>query len=279
MHHGQEASASHAPCLGNHVLLGDAALEEAIGKALAERDQPAVEYQVGVEHHQTRMTLGLVHERARVRGDEPMHMPRSRHFGARFPLEPELTGGRLAPAAGGRSTSNSSTALAYTSGLGAPLWNRYRPSAGSMAAGSMNDTPLPLTVSAISTLGRSTMARSLWNARSHRAQIVTVRAFHVPSEGPELGGEVTEIADVSDPGVGLDLVVVDDDGDLAEAARGRRWKRLPDLPLLELAVARHDVHVRGHPSRRLARTIPFALEIPMPSEPVLASTKGVATSG
>src|SRR3546814_13182685 len=58
--------------------------------------------------------------------------------------------------------------------------------------------------------------------RGHRAEVVPVRAFHVPSEGAELRGEIAQIAHVGNPGVRLDLVVVDDHADLAERSEERR---------------------------------------------------------
>ena len=46
---GSMPPSASAAGLGDHVLLGDAALDEALREALAERDQPAVEVEVGVE--------------------------------------------------------------------------------------------------------------------------------------------------------------------------------------------------------------------------------------
>ena len=72
------------------------------------------------------------------------------------------------------------------------------------------------------------------------------------------------------------LVVVDDDGDLVQAAVGGRLERLPELALLQLAVAGEDVDAPGRPARRSARTKPRALEMPMPSDPVFVTICGVA---
>ena len=66
----QRAAARHAARHRHHVLLGDAALDESIGKALRERDQAAVLDQIGVEHHQVRTTIALPDERLFVGGNE-----------------------------------------------------------------------------------------------------------------------------------------------------------------------------------------------------------------
>ena len=57
MHDRQEAREGHRPGLRDHVLLGDPALEEAVGEALAERDQAGVEHEVGVERDEPRLAL------------------------------------------------------------------------------------------------------------------------------------------------------------------------------------------------------------------------------
>ena len=75
---------------------------------------------------------------------------------------------------------------------------------------------------------------------------------------------------VRHPGVRLQLVVVDDHGDLARALVRGRLQRLPDLPLLQLAVAgQHEDASAVRPASRSASTNPCAFEMPMPSEPVL----------
>jgi transketolase len=50
---------------------------------------------------------------------------------------------------------------------------------------------------------------------------MAVNADDVPSEGPQLRLEVAEVADLLHPGVGLDLVVVDDRHDLADTVKGK----------------------------------------------------------
>ena len=65
--------------------------------------------------------------------------------------------------------------------------------------------------------------------------------------------------------------------DLAEALVGRLAERLPELALLQLAVAGQITNTRRRPPcRRAARANPLAFETPMPSEPVFVCTSGTA---
>src|SRR5262249_28814129 len=50
----------------------------------------------------------------------------------------------------------------------------------------------------------------------NRANVVTIAAADVPTERLEFGFDVAQIADLAYPRIRLDLVVIDDDGDLAE---------------------------------------------------------------
>jgi hypothetical protein len=93
---------------------------------------------------------------------------------------------------------------------------------------------------------------------------VAVAAADVPAEGAEFGFHVAQIADARHPGVGLDLVVVDHHHDLAQPAVGRRRQSCSSPSPVRTKMR------RGFPARRLASAIPLALEMPMPSEPVLA---------
>ena len=74
----------------------------------------------------------------------------------------------------------------------------------------MNDTPLPLIVSAMSTFGRSVTVANCANASRIAAKIVAVGAPHFPAEGAELVLDRPEIADRRDRRVRLQLVVIDD---------------------------------------------------------------------
>ena len=77
-------------------------------------------------------------------------------------------------------------------------------------------------------------------------RVVTVATVDRPAEGTHLGFDVAEVADAVDERVRLHLVVVDDDGDLREPAVRGGLERLPELALLELAIAgQHEDPTRG----------------------------------
>ena len=143
----------------------------------------------------------------------------------------------------------------------------------------MNETPVPLTVSAMMTLGRSVILRKRLERSPQRGEVVAVAARDIPAERAELGLEVAQVADARHPGVRLDLVVVDDHRDLAQsarspprpatprtgppAARRRRSARrsLPGVPCEPVgeghALGLRDAHAEragvGHDARRRRR--------------------------
>ena len=104
----------------------------------------------------------------------------------------------------------------------------------------MNETPPPLRVFAITARGRSSPSRAASVSANARRSWPSQRR-HRPAERAELLLEVAEVADLRDPRVRLHLVAVDDHGDLAEPAVRGRLERLPELTLLELAVAGEHV--------------------------------------
>ena len=109
---------------------------------------------------------------------------------------------------------------------------------------------------------------------------MAVAARRHPTERACLLLQVADVADLVNPGIRLDAIAVDDHGDLVQAAIRRLLKRLPELPLLELAVAGEDVHASGPAGEAVGEREAPRLRAPMPSEPVLVTTSGVAaTSG
>jgi hypothetical protein len=121
-----------------------------------------------------------------------------------------------------------------------------------------------------------------------RRHVVPVDPADVPSERAQLGLEVAEVADLPHPGVGLDLVVVDDGDDLAESAVGGRSERLPELPFLQLPVTRqhedaprppgqpvgdrHPLRLRdAHAERAGVGLHVRRLDVRMPGQPVQAA--------
>ncbi len=144
----------------------------------------------------------------------------------------------------------------------------------------MNETPLPLTVRATSAFGASPPSRKPREDRPQRRVVVTVDRLDVPAEGAELRLEVAERDDLLRRLVGLHLVAVDDDPEPARAARARPTGAPPSsgppaAPRLPVMTTTRP----PRPSCRFASAIPRPLEMPIPSEPELASIPGTPTSG
>ena len=73
-----------------------------------------------------------------------------------------------------------------------------------------------------------------------RAEVVTVRAPHFPSERAELLFNRTQIAYRGDGGIRLELVVIDDRDNFGKPFVGDRLQRFPDLAFLQFAVTGED---------------------------------------
>ena len=152
-------------------------------------------------------------------------------------------------------------------------------SPGASAGPSMKETPFPFTVSAMIDLRQVRHVVERAERPLERRDVVAVAARHVPAERAELRLEVAEVADVLHPGVRLNLVVIDDRDDLAQSAiRGRRSDS-QNCPSCSSPSPVSTKTRRSMPASRLASTMPFAFEMPMPSEPVLAWMYGVSTCG
>ena len=81
--------------------------------------------------------------------------------------------------------------------------------------------------------------------REHSCELVVIVAVarrDVPAEGTQLRLDVAERHDLFGQLVGLQLVAVDDDPEVAERVGGRGLQPLEVLALLELAVAGHHDH-------------------------------------
>ena len=143
----------------------------------------------------------------------------------------------------------------------------------------MKDTPLPLTVSAMTAFGRSAIRVQPRNVRS-------IAATSWPSHRSTCQPNARSFASRSPrsltslhPGVGLNLVVVDDGDDLAEVRVDADASDSQNCPSCSSPSPVSTNIRRGLLQSRLARAMPFAFEIPMPSEPVFACTYGVSTCG
>src|SRR5690606_34685863 len=72
-------------------------------------------------------------------------------------------------------------------------------------------------------------------------EVVSVAAARLPAEGLELLPEGLEGDELLGADVGLECVPIDDRHEVVEAMGGGHERRLPHAPLVELAVAQHDV--------------------------------------
>ena len=75
--------------------------------------------------------------------------------------------------------------------------------------------------------------------------VMAVDLDRVPAEGLELGPHVADVHDLLGGAVGLQVVVVDDRGQVGDAEVNRGGRRLPGLALLAVAVGQHPEHVGG----------------------------------
>ena len=65
----------------------------------------------------------------------------------------------------------------------------------------------------------------------------------MPAKGSQLRFQVSKIADFGNQCIGLQLVVIDDDGDLVQIVVGCGNQGFPELPLLQFTIARKHVDI------------------------------------
>ena len=141
---------------------------------------------------------------------------------------------------------------------------------------SINETPLPLIVWAMITVGRVRRVRALSMVASRGIKIVAVGFQHPPAEGAPFVCQWFQRHYLVGKSVILDSVSVDD-GDQGWSLYGGRttWR----LPIFHLRrTRRHPVGAYTRyvfPSSRAARAHPKAKDKPMPREPEFISTPGV----
>ena len=238
-----------------------------------ERDEPGVEHEIGVERDDAAVAARARGERPAVDGGQPRlraggarrRRGVSRHRGASRRAgrpKPKLRNAALAQdrlcdlhelrVRGSVVLGGGRTAVEAV----APLAGRDRRRGERLATraldgvGDDRDGPV----------GERRRAQA--QRRLDLAGVVAVAAQHAPTEALELRAQVAEVADVRHPRVGLQLVVVDDDGQLAHAGVRRPRQGLPVLALLQLAIAGHDVEA-----------------LVASQQPVLAAMWRVRTSG
>ena len=118
---------------------------------------------------------------------------------------------------------------------------------------SMNETPLPLTVWATMKVGLPRVASAWSSALPIWAIVVAVDLEHRPAEGLPLGHDRLEVEHLLHEVVELDLVVVEDDGEVVErrgrAARASAPTSPPPRPGPPGSRRRPGCSRRGRPSR------------------------------
>ena len=234
---GQKPCESHGAGLGNHVLLGDPALDEPVREAIPEGHQPAVENQVRVEGDEPRLALRLLDERLPVRGHEPL----GRAGGAtgRRLLRDELhrrDAERLEPA--GETfleLGERALVLVVAGGAGVEAVEGRRLMGKPVGFHERNPCPLQrIGHQQLRSIGGG--LRQPLQRAGHLRNVVAVAAIDGPAERRRLGLQLAKVGDLVHPGVRLDLVVIHDRGDLAHPLIRRAAQRLPELTLLKLAV-------------------------------------------
>ena len=125
----------------------------------------------------------------------------------------------------------------------------------------MNRTPFPFTVGD-QHLGPVAGTTQTAQRCSKRREIVSVTPRHFPAKDPELCFEIPQIADIPYPGVRLDLVVIHDQRELAQATAGRACQRFPNLSFLQLAVSREDEQPTCLALRSMGKRHPLCLGDP-----------------
>ena len=85
--------------------------------------------------------------------------------------------------------------------------------------------------------GLAASVRPVGQGGGHGVHVVTVELDGIPAERAPFGGHGLDGGDAGHRAVNLGIVGVEQDGQPAQAVVPREHRRLPDLPLLQLAVA------------------------------------------
>jgi len=76
MDNGERTTPRDSACHRHHVLFGDPAFHKAIVVLCGKFQKAAILDQIGIEDHQVRMLLRLLHDRFSVRGDQIVRLSR-----------------------------------------------------------------------------------------------------------------------------------------------------------------------------------------------------------
>ncbi len=241
------AAVGQAGADADHVLLGDADVDRALGPALAEAGELGRADAV-VDDDRRCASRARRRHRAQQRRRRGSRTGRMRGLAALMPDSTPSSPDRIAPRLGTPWCQ--------------PTWS------------SMKDTPLPLIVCAITHSGRarrsrgakaSSSAAGSWPSTSTTSQ---PKARHLSASGSRSLVSATRAPCCR-------RVAVDDQRQIGELAMAGRHRRLPVAALLQFAIAGDDEDaIRSARSIWPAMATPTAIGMPWPSGPVLASTPG-----
>ena len=105
----------------------------------------------------------------------------------------------------------------------------------------MNETPLPLVVWAMMIVGRSWICAASSNASTTCRTSMPVDLHHVPAAGRPFIRQRFQRHDLVHRAIQLDIVVIQDGGQVGQAIFGRGHRPFPDDPALAFAIAEQDV--------------------------------------
>ena len=109
----------------------------------------------------------------------------------------------------------------------------------------MNVTPRPFTVSASRIRGLPGASSELAQRRLQCGKIMSVAARRLPAKRSKFAFQLSQIADIPYPGVRLDLVMINDDGQAIEAIVGSAGEGFPKLSFLQFPVACENKNPSG----------------------------------
>ena len=297
---GEEAVACEAGRGGDHVLLGDAALEEAVGMGVLEAADAAVGGEVGVEHDELGLALGELDAAPRR---TRRRRTRRVTFGARARSpdsgSPSSEAATLAPSSGGTGSSRGLQAeRASRSSIRATssAWARAKASSSGRArvpavgAAALLERARVLHEGDALALDRLRHER-LGHVRrrpssndgerlAQRRVVVPVAGGDVPAERAQLRLEVAEREDL----LGRSCRTGARSGRRSPTA-GRAAGAPRDCSASQFwpsCSSPSPVITTTRPPRprwRFAHAMPRPFEIPIPSEPEFASIPGTPTSG
>ncbi len=235
---------------GHHVLLGDAALEEALGVRLLEAAHPAVGREVGVEHDERRIPGGQLDERLSVGLDDVLAADRDACPRTALGLRLERRCRQLVLYGGHRLELDGpdSVEQLVTSALEALVVGCARvPAVGAAIRTKSGRMLHERHATALDRASdehlRAVRDRAELPERAPQlAVVVAVAGRNVPAKPSKLRLEISEREDLLRRPVRLKLVAVDDNGQARQAVVSRTLQGLEVLTLLQLAVTNHDYY-------------------------------------